>query len=101
MEIEVGEHAVVALERERIAAHEELLVAGESQHQIPGTGTREPGVGGDPHDGGVKVPPGFAVPARMKGRIQGQPVMRDSDGGDLMVVSGACGHSAAGSLFFF
>ena len=72
----------MALERHRVAADEQVLVAGEAQHQVAGADPDLAGVGRDADDGGVPVRPRAGVPARPERRVEGEPVLGDLDSGD-------------------
>src|SRR5262249_44194755 len=67
----------------RVAAEEEILVAGEPGHRITRAETGDAPVRLDTNDGGAEAWPGPAVPARVEDRIERYVVARDGDAGDL------------------
>src|SRR5262249_46598772 len=79
VEVDAREHAIVALEGERILAHEELLVALEAEHTVAGAETHEPAVRRDAHDRGVETDARLRVPARVERGLERQAMMADGD----------------------
>lgn len=75
----------MALDRQRVVADEQRLVAGEAGHSVARADADQALVGLDPDDARVDGRPGTAVPARLKGRIERQAMAGDRDGGDLHV----------------
>lgn len=92
MEVDVREHPVMALQRQRVLTDEERLVALEAEHAIPGSYARKPGVGADAYHGGVKVHARLGVPAGIKRWIERQAMMRDRDTSDAVGAGGVCVH---------
>jgi hypothetical protein len=74
----------MALEGERIAADEQVLVTGEAKHQIAGAIADEPVLRADAHDGGIEVLARLAIPAGTEWGLEKQPVVGDLDRCDLV-----------------
>jgi hypothetical protein len=84
VEVDVGQHPVVPLDGERIAADEEIFVTFEAEHSVARPQADQAGVGRDAHNRRVEGHAGFRIPARVKWRIEPQPVMSDFNGGYAM-----------------
>ena len=82
MELDVREDAVVALDRQRVAADEEMLVAGEAEHEVAGAEADMAVVRGDADDGGIPERARARVPAGVEWWVEVEAVLGDLDGGD-------------------
>jgi len=63
VEVDIGQNAVVAFERERVAADEKILVTLEAEHAVARSDSYETAVGAHPHDGGIEMSAWTGVPA--------------------------------------
>ena len=82
-EADIVDDAKMPLERQRVLADEEMLMAGEADHHVAGGNPAQPFVGRNPHDRRIEMSARARIPTRVEGRVQRQAVMGNGNAGYL------------------
>ena len=67
----------------RVLADKEMFMALKADHEITRCNASDPRIGMDANNAGIEMLAGLRIPTRVKGRIKGEAVIGDFDGGDF------------------